>query len=64
MPKLRTNPRPRFESKVNKLMQKVPLLGKTRKKSWAEAVYIVCRRYPEIYNKYLEQLRKAAEGAE
>ena len=45
-------------------MQKVPLLGKTRKKSWAEAVYIVCRRYPEIYNKYLEQLRKAAEGAE
>lgn len=63
MPKLKINSKPRFEQMVTKLMNERPLQGRSKKRTWEEAADIVCKRYPEIYNKYLEKLSSAAEGA-
>jgi hypothetical protein len=62
MPKLRINFKPRFEQKVSKLMSEAPLLGRTRKTTWEEAARIVCKRHPEVYEKYLKQLKEIAKG--
>lgn len=59
---LRKNLKPRFDQKVDKLMNETPLLGRSGKRTWEEAVRIVCERHPEVYEKYLKQLNKAAKG--
>ena len=59
---LRKNLKPRFEQLIDRFMNERPLQGKTRKRTWREAVLMVCETNPEVYQKYLNQLKEIAKG--
>ena len=59
---LRKNLKPRFEQLIDRFMNERPLQGKTRKRTWREAVRMVCETNPQVYQKYLNQLKEIAKG--
>lgn len=61
MLKLRKNVRPPFEQLISKLMNEQAGPGVFRKRTWKEAVCLICKKYPAVYEKYLKQLTEIAK---
>lgn len=61
MPKLKKNLKPRFEQLIDKFMNEQAGPGVFRKRTWKEAVCLICKKYPAVYEKYLKQLTEIAK---
>jgi hypothetical protein len=61
MLKLKKNLKPRFEQLISKLMNEQAGPGIFRKRTWKEAACLICKKHPDVYEKYLKQLTEIAK---